>query len=736
MVDVSNAFAGARNLEFWRLEKSAEAITLLTLLPNSPGMAHNLADWLFCNNIFYHLPPCYKKTMIASNRIFQLLALAALSYGPVSGFSLNPRIRGGGRAPTSPDKIDHANSELDQPSLSHADQECKLIICQITDVYSLEHLASFKAMVEDVRKKNKGAKVVSMLTGDFLSPYLLSSVDKGAGMMNALNKIPLDYLTWGNHEADIEHKTVCKHVRNFQGTFINSNMLDHEAMESQEEYDVIQLCSPDGKHERKVGLCAVLSDDPALYSHFPAPGAFGGATITDPWNALTKYQDILENEEGCDVVIPLQHLYVPDDHKTCREFDFPVILSGHDHHMVDETVEGTRLIKPGMNAVHAAIVEVSWDNAEAASPKIKSRFARCSDWTADPECAEENERAYDALLPLRNTQLAKVPTKFEPLSSGNARGEVCSMGKYICTLIREALNTNHNEKVDAVLLMGGNIRGNVEQYPEGSFCSLEMLEQETKADEVLGVVAMPGWLLAEGVKHTHSGEPIPGWMQYDDGIEQDEDNNVIQVGGVPIDPNRIYRVATKISDLTNGQCPPWVNYFTRFPHVLPPKGAYANVQSELMSYFARSLWRKLWDHMTDELSETFEDGDEMLCAVDDCPEERLEMLDRSGDGVVTVDDIQSALRDQLGVSVDERETTLAEMVHQQADLTGTGKVTLDDFKQYCNEQSGPIIGEWKNAYDSAAKAFDRALEKVGVDIFEQALQDITENNDQETSRIP
>ena len=41
--------------------------------------------------------------------------------------------------------------------------------------------------------------VISMLTGDFLAPYLLSSVDRGKGMMKALAGTPVDYLTWGNH---------------------------------------------------------------------------------------------------------------------------------------------------------------------------------------------------------------------------------------------------------------------------------------------------------------------------------------------------------------------------------------------------------------------------------------------------------------------------------------------------------------------------------------------------------
>jgi 2',3'-cyclic-nucleotide 2'-phosphodiesterase (5'-nucleotidase family) len=256
----------------------------------------------------------------------------------VSGSSSSSKItRGGGRAPGVPDKIDRAPEADDNKpweACSSEPTEARLIVVQITDVYTLENFASFKTMLEDIRAKAKGAKVICMLTGDFLSPYLLSSVDRGAGMMRALSSIPMDYLTWGNHEADIDHRTVCRHVRNFGGKWINSNMLDHEAMDSQQEYDVIQISAPDGSQTRKVGLCAVLSDDPALYSHFKEPGAFGGATITDPWEALAKYKNILEKKEGCDFVLPLEHLYVPDDHKTCRKFDFPIVLSGHDHQYV------------------------------------------------------------------------------------------------------------------------------------------------------------------------------------------------------------------------------------------------------------------------------------------------------------------------------------------------------------------------------------------------------------------
>ena len=198
----------------------------------------------------------------------------------------------------------------------------------------------------------------------------------------------------------------------------------------------------------------------------------------------------------------------------------------------------------------------------------------------------------------------------------------------------------------------------------------------------------------------------------DEGVRQDSSVHppkVTHVAGEPLDPNRIYRVVTKISDLTNGQSPPWTDYYTQHPELLPPKGNYINIQSSLMAYFARNLWRKLWDATSKEIPDA--------CPIDGCPEARLEVLDRSGDGVVTVDEIQYALNDLLGYSVDKREKTLAKQVLDIADTTGDGKVTVADFEAFC-DQFSEAMEDWRT--EEQAK-YEATVSNVDPKIFHQVV---------------
>ena len=110
----------------------------------------------------------------------------------------------------------------------------KLRIVQITDVYTLVNFPKLKTLVEQKKAEveAEGGKCISLLTGDFLAPYLLSSFDKGVGMMSMLNKTPIDYVIWGNHEHDMAHEDVMNREKEYKGVWINSNMQSHESFKN------------------------------------------------------------------------------------------------------------------------------------------------------------------------------------------------------------------------------------------------------------------------------------------------------------------------------------------------------------------------------------------------------------------------------------------------------------------------------------------------------------------------
>ena len=50
-------------------------------------------------------------------------------------------------------------------------------------------------------------------------------------MMSMLNKTPIDYVIWGNHEHDMAHEDVMNREKEYEGVWINSNMTSHQSFE-------------------------------------------------------------------------------------------------------------------------------------------------------------------------------------------------------------------------------------------------------------------------------------------------------------------------------------------------------------------------------------------------------------------------------------------------------------------------------------------------------------------------
>lgn len=525
-----------------------------------------------------------------------------------------------------------------------------------------------RTLIREKAAENKEGPTISILTGDFLAPYLLSSLDKGLGMMRMLNGTPIDYVIWGNHEDDIEHKHVVKRTHEFHGTWLNTNMQDHETFEAtQKAFDIVRVARPGakvGSHARKVGLIGILSSTPALYRK----SAFGGATIADPYDTMAEYKAKLEDAHGVDLVLPLCHLYVPQDHVTCERFDFPVVLSGHDHHVVDETVHGTRLLKAGADANNAVVLDISWSSADDdCKPDIDATVLRVADFAPDPELQKEVVKAQGVLEHLKRTQLCVIPDKFRPLTSLGGRARVCSAATFLWSTLRDALNSDDKDEtsVDCVIISGGNIRGGRE-YGDRALFSMEDLESEIQEALTAVIVNVPGEVLEDAFGVTRR-EPNPGFLQADDLVVVDGGSGrVTSIGGAPLDRARTYRCAMNRWDLFSGSSKPIVEWAQRHRDEIPDEEAAYGVRNTLLGHFARNVWLQIAAALD-------ADGDGSVSR------EELLALDADADGRVSAQEVAAAVR-RLGFSADgEEESFLLKVMEQMGDKNRDGYLSGDEL---------------------------------------------------------
>lgn len=206
-------------------------------------------------------------------------------------------------------------------------------------------------------------KTLVVLAGDFLAPSLLSSLDKGKSMVDCMNHSGISHVCFGNHETDVSMKELVKRImEESRFAWINTNMreLDDVLPVATLPHDVIQVTN--GRTTKRVGLLGLLTEDPSVYR----PGVFAGATIEPIVPTTERYMKEVMDPLDLDLVIPLTHQRMNDDRNFMRAFGgeiFPLILGGHDHEVYDETINGSRIVKTGMDAENTAIHDIIWKNS-------------------------------------------------------------------------------------------------------------------------------------------------------------------------------------------------------------------------------------------------------------------------------------------------------------------------------------------------------------------------------------
>jgi 5'-nucleotidase len=245
------------------------------------------------------------------------------------------------------------------------DASIDFTILQLNDVYEISPLEGGKAggmarvahVKQELLKENPNT--IAMLAGDFLSPSLMATVKMengeriaGLQMVETLNAMGMDYVTFGNHEFDLRDlETLQKRIdqSTFEYTVCNAfQVKDGQTMPFTQKINgedrpvpkyIIREFKNQAGQSMKMGIIGVVL--PFNQQDYVA--------YTDVEETFKT--TLAELKPQVDVVIGLTHLAIDQDMDLASKISgVPLFIGGHDHVNMKHQVKNTVITKADANA--------------------------------------------------------------------------------------------------------------------------------------------------------------------------------------------------------------------------------------------------------------------------------------------------------------------------------------------------------------------------------------------------
>lgn len=448
-----------------------------------------------------------------------------------------------------------ATQQTVKTSTVQDDGKIDITFLQLNDVYEIAPLEGGKvggmARVEYVHqellKENKNTYM--FMAGDFLNPSLLGTVKyngeriRGRQMVEIMNAMNFDLVTFGNHEFDLKMKDLQKRLNesNFNWTSANARqkVCKKATYPFYKERNGIKEFIPD-----TYILEAKDADGTTVKIGF-----FSVVIPSNPQNFVV-YKDIFTEatraynalKDKVDIIIGLTHVAVEQDKKIAQMLrDVPLIMGGHEHTNMLVTVGNTKIAKADANAKTVYIHRLHYDKP-TKTLQLTSELKSISDKTNSDTKVAAIVSKWNGVLNNQIKQIIDDPngiiyTTDVPLDGRDIpiRSKQTNLGK----LVAKAMAFGFQNKVDCALVNGGSIR--LDDQLEGDINSIDIFRVLPFGGSIVKV-QLKGSLLTEVLDY---GESKAGKGAYLQRYNADFDTATQQwkVDGKPIDSEKIYTVA-------------------------------------------------------------------------------------------------------------------------------------------------------------------------------------------------
>lgn len=553
----------------------------------------------------------------------------------------------------------------------------------INDVYDLSNLPKLATFIRSLKPK---ASAVT-LNGDFLSPSALSSIDNGRGHVAAIRAAGITHVSLGNHEADLQISSLKDRLnelgRRGSVTVLNSNVSG--LSRQTREFDIV---SSECKSV-SVGLIGLMSDESDMFRD----GTFRGLKIANVKETYAEISDKLNNMPNNNVscIVPLTHQSLQGDlglakwmleFQTQRNNGKPiggVVLGGHEHVKIHECVpagdnykQSVQVVKSGMNAQRAAIVDLQFQNNTLENVNVTFEEFQNSHHQPCPIVQTIVDKRLAALDNMQDFTVIDASTmlaeyfvdsatgKDLPLSSEHSRFQQTTVGGFFCSAVKQELHADVCVINGAPMLASKTYKNGVMSY--------QQLTSELPYPLKIIVVDMTRKQLRDAIEYSRENvEEGKSARVLDDGrverrgylhtdfeywrqsltcdLNELDDNDVISVAL----PRNLLKGFCQIQPLMD------LNKELEEKNALPNEDDYIKAVDIIVRFCCKDRWSMI------------------------CSQLSFEDLDLNGDGVLSSDEVRAAVQHILGE--EEATVELVNSMIEAIDTNSDGQIDEQEWNQ-------------------------------------------------------
>lgn len=255
------------------------------------------------------------------------------------------------------------------------------------------------------------------IQGSPFTNYLSNSEFDVHPLATIMNAGGYDFITLGNHDFNYGKEYLKKYLNNLNATCLCANVVDKT-----NELPIFPYKIKTMENGLKVGIIGFTTD---FINRWERPENIKDIDITDTFDSVKKYYETVK--EQCDILVGVYHggfEYDLESHKQlsttkeniaykiCKEFDFDILLTGHQHlPIANKNLHGTHIVQTPHNG--SKFLELNLTINDDCKVEINSSL---KDLELNP-----NKEMYDKFLPLEDkiqewldTPVGVLDTKLQP----------------------------------------------------------------------------------------------------------------------------------------------------------------------------------------------------------------------------------------------------------------------------------------------------------------------------------